>query len=233
MYAITPADLGTVPTSLQRRRQGRSAAVEGVTRRLTPGQHLFFESDRANFVFKVTSGVLRLTRTQKDGRRQVIAFGFPGDVIGLPCEGRHTTECDAITTVEVVPRRCDISEPSGMDPNLRARLMDAALNEIRMLQDHFLILGRRLASEKVAAFIVLLLDRIGEPLADYRLIRLPMNRADIADYLGLTPETVSRSITQLRAQNVIALDDSNTMVVRDEYCLRCLAEGDAELCACA
>ena len=56
MYAIKPADLGTVPTSLQRRRQGRSAAVEGVTRRLTPGQHLFYESDRANFVFKVTSG---------------------------------------------------------------------------------------------------------------------------------------------------------------------------------
>lgn len=199
--------------------------AEKLPRRLEEGQHLFFESDPARFVYEVVSGVFRLTRLHKDGRRQVIAFGFPGDLIGLPSDGRHTTECDAVTKAEIVVHRCDPLSQLDRDPVLQSAVMTAALHEISMLQDHFLMLGRRLASEKVAAFLCLLLDRIGEPLGIYRLIRLPMNRSDIADYLGLTPETISRSITQFRDQKIVALDDAHTMIVLDAARLRDLAEG--------
>jgi CRP-like cAMP-binding protein len=106
--------------------------------------------------------------------------------------------------------------------------MDAALQEIRALQDHFLLLGRRLALEKTAAFLLLLLDRLSEPLGKCQAIRLPMNRTDIADYLGLTPETVSRSFTELRGRRALALDDANTVIVLDPAQLRAIAEGGVE-----
>lgn len=200
--------------------------ADRLPRRLEAGQHLFFESDPARFVYEVVSGVVRLTRLHKDGRRQVIAFGFPGDLVGLPSNGRHSTECDAVTQTEIVAHRYDPLARPDRDPLLHSVIMAAALDEISMLQDHFLMLGRRLASEKVAAFLGLLFDRIGEPFGAYRLIRLPMNRSDIADYLGLTPETISRSITQFREQKMIALEDAHTMIVLDASRLRELAEGD-------
>ena len=233
MYVAVSEDFHSVQTQL-RKIEPRPKGNEGYSRSLSVGQHLFYETDPANFVYRVRSGVLRLTRIQKDGRRQIIAFGFPGDIIGLPCDGRHTTECDAITPAEVVARRYDSEGRPGHESGLRSLLMASALDEIRMLQEHFLMLGLRLASEKVAAFLSLLLSKIGEPIGEYHLIRLPMNRSDIADYLGLTPETVSRSMTQLRSDNVIALDDANTIIVRDADRLRGLSEGEfSQRAACA
>ena len=226
MHTAVLEDIRSVQTGLRRSIPRRRIGPESSARRLGEGQHLFYEADPARFVFRVTSGVLRLTRTQKDGRRQVIAFAFPGDIVGLPSEGRYTTECDAIVPAEVEGHRCELVDGAECDPRLQSLLMASALNEIRLLQDHFLILGRRLASEKVASFLLLLLDRIGEPLGEYFLLRLPMKRSDVADYLGLTPETVSRSITQFRAARIIALEDANTIVVRSPERLRALAEGD-------
>lgn len=203
----------------------RRTLSDPVPRRIRAGQHLFHEHDSAHFVYRIVSGVVRLTRLLKDGRRQVIAFGFPGDVVGLPADGRHTTECDAISPCEVLAHRCANLMQPERDPDLHCFLMQAALDDIRLLQEHFLMLGRRLALEKTAAFLALLLDRIGEPLGAYTLVRLPMNRSDIADYLGLTPETVSRAVTELRARKVVALDDANTVIVLDAAALLELADG--------
>jgi CRP/FNR family transcriptional regulator len=225
MFSATSGDFRSAQPILRQNATRQKPTSDQVARRLDEGQHLFFESDPARFVYEITSGVLRLTRIQKDGRRQVIAFGFPGDVVGLPDNGRHSTECDAATRAEVIAHRCDPLSRPDHDPQLHSFVMAAALDEIRMLQDHFLMLGRRLASEKVAAFLALLLDRIGEPLGACRLIRLPMNRSDVADYLGLTPETISRSITQFRANKLVALEDAHTMIVLDAARLRATADG--------
>ncbi len=206
----------------------RRTAPEPVARRIRPGQPLFHEGDRAEYVYRIVSGVVRLTRLQQDGRRQVISFGFPGDLIGLPDDGGHTTECEAITACDILAHRCPRATGTDRNPDMQRFLMDAALQEIRALQDHFLLLGRRLALEKTAAFLVLLLGRLSEPLGKYRAIRLPMNRTDIADYLGLTPETVSRSFTELRGRRALALDDANTVIVLDPAQLRAIAEGGAE-----
>lgn len=201
------------------RAQGRVA----LARHIRAGSPLFHEADSARFIYEIAAGVVRLTRLQTDGRRQVISFGFPGDVVGLPAAGRHTTECDAITDCDVLLHRAECLTEPGRDPALHPFLAEAALREIRSMQDHFLLIGKRLALEKTAAFLVLLLDRTsGPPDGTYR-IRLPMNRTDIADYLGLTPETVSRCFTELRARRVVALDDANTVIVLAAQELRALA----------
>ena len=225
MYAAYSEDFRSVQAPLQPPAKRPRATAETLPRKLLAGQHLFYESDRADTVYEVVSGVFRMSRVEQGGRRQVIAFGFPGDLIGLPGNGRHTTECEAATSAEVIAHRIgDLARPDR-NPELHALIMTAALDEIRMLQDHFVMIGRRPASEKVAAFLTLLLERIGEPRGAHRVIRLPMNRSDIADFLGLTPETISRSITQLRSQRVIALEDALTMIVLDPARLRALSDG--------
>lgn len=100
-----------------------------------------------------------------------------------------------------------------MDPQLHLRLMHAALNEIASMQDHFMTLGCKSATEKLASFLSVLATRIGKPLGAYTKFVLPMPRSDIADFLGLTPETISRVFTRLRKQGTIAIDKVNTVTV--------------------
>ena len=125
------------------------------------GETLFNEGDDARYLYEVVTGVVRVTRVTISGRRQVIAFGLPGDVLGFPHNGRHHTDCDVIEAgeVRVHPRR--ILDACTDDPALHRYLMNAAMGEISGMQDHFLMLGRKSAQEKVAAFLSVLLSRIG------------------------------------------------------------------------
>ena len=196
---------------------------------IKPGRHLFLEGDPANRIFEVASGVLRLTRIMEDGRRQVIAFGYPGDTVGFPSDGRYHTDCDALVpTTLVVHRRSCLDSPNG-DPALHQRLLRAALREISGMQDHFMMLGRKSSIEKLASFLQVLTDRVGEPLGDFNQVTLPMTRADIADFLGLTTETVSRTFTQLRKSRIIAIDHVNTIIILKPMALICIAQGDQDI----
>ncbi|PUB15627.1 helix-turn-helix domain-containing protein [Yoonia sediminilitoris] len=195
------------------------------TMTLKPGKHLFLEGDPANRIYEVTSGVLRLTRMLEDGRRQVIAFGYPGDTVGFPSDGYYHTDCDAIVpTTLVVHRRSDLETSKG-DAALHQRLLRAALREISAMQDHFMMLGRKSSVEKLASFLMVLTDRVGTPLGDFTQVSLPMTRSDIADFLGLTTETVSRTFTQLRKSKIVAIDHINTVIILKPKALRSIAEG--------
>ena len=110
------------------------------------------------------------------------------------------------------------------DIDLHQRLLQAALREISAMQDHFLMLGRKSASERVASFLATLCDRVGAPVGQYQQFTLPMGRCDIADFLGLTTETVSRAITQLRKSKVIALHQIHTVIVLRPDALRALSD---------
>ncbi len=193
---------------------------------IKPGKHLFLEGDPADRIFEVASGVLRLTRIMEDGRRQVIAFGYPGDTVGFPSDGRYHTDCDALVPSTLVVHRRDQLESAKGDPALHLRLLQAALREISGMQDHFMMLGRKSSVEKLASFLRVLTDRVGEPLGDFDQVTLPMTRADIADFLGLTTETVSRTFTQLRKAKIIAIDHVNTVIILKPIALRAIAEGD-------
>lgn len=192
---------------------------------IKPGKHLFLEGDAADKIYEVATGVLRLTRIMEDGRRQVIAFGYPGDTVGFPSDGRYHTDCDALVpSTLVVHRRADLETAKG-DAALHQRLLRAALREISGMQDHFMMLGRKSSVEKLASFLLVLTDRVGAPLGDFDQVNLPMTRGDIADFLGLTTETVSRTFTQLRKSQIIAIDHINTVVILKPTALRSIAEG--------
>lgn len=196
--------------------------------RLKPGAYLYFEGDDVEKVYQVTSGVLRLTRLLADGRRQVIAFGYPGDIVGFPANGLHHTDCDALTDVRLQPYRRASLESGEGDAELHSDLLQAALREISAMQDHFMMLGRKSATEKLASFLCVLAERVGEDLGAYRQFTLPMSRSDIADFLGLTTETVSRTFTQMRKSNIIAIDKIHTVIIQRPTALMTLSLGDRD-----
>jgi CRP-like cAMP-binding protein len=196
--------------------------------RLKPGAYLYYEGDDVEWLYQVTSGVLRLTRLLADGRRQVIAFGYPGDIVGFPSADIHHTDCEALTEVRLQPFRRSALESGEGDPKLHNALLQAALREISGMQDHFMMLGRKSASEKLASFLCVLTERVGVDLGAYRSIILPMSRSDIADFLGLTTETVSRTFTQLRKSKIIAIDNIHTIIVQRPTALLGLSLGDRD-----
>lgn len=193
--------------------------------RLKPSSYLYYEGDEVEWLYQVTSGVLRLTRLLEDGRRQVIAFGYPGDIVGFPSADRHHTDCEALTDVRLQPFRRSVLERGDGDPKLHNALLQAALREISGMQDHFMMLGRKSASEKLASFLCVLAERVGTDLGAYRTVTLPMSRSDIADFLGLTTETVSRTFTQLRKSNIIAIDNVHTIIIQRPTALLGLSLG--------
>lgn len=221
MYVTIPAEFAATPTIVPR----TGTAAPEAQARLKKGNYLYFEGDEVEWLYQVTTGVLRLTRLLSDGRRQVISFAYPDDIIGFPSGGLHHTDCEALTDVCLQPfRRCSL-ESAGTDPQLHRALLEAALNEISAMQDHFMMLGRKSATEKLASFLSVLSERVGQDLGGFRQVALPMSRADIADFLGLTTETVSRTFTQLRKSQIIAIDNIHTIIIRRPKALLGLSMG--------
>lgn len=201
------------------------ATPQSVQTHLKPGAYLYYEGDEVEWLYQVTSGVVRLTRLLCDGRRQVIAFGYPGDIVGFPASGNHHTDCEALTDAHLQPYKRSILEGGEGDPKLHNALLQAALCEISAMQDHFMMLGRKSANEKLASFLCVLAERVGTELGVYRSITLPMSRSDIADFLGLTTETVSRTFTQLRKSKIIAIENIHTVIIQRPTALLGLSQG--------
>lgn len=222
MYVTTPNDICAAKPVMAL----QSTSAKPAEARMKAGSYVFFEGDEVEWLYQVTSGVLRLTRLLEDGRRQVIAFGYPGDVVGFPSGGQHHTDCDVLVDARLQPYRRSSLENGEGDPKLHQDLLQAALREIGAMQDHFMMLGRKSAIEKVASFLSVLADRVGEDAGDHKSVHLPMSRADIADFLGLTTETVSRTLTQLRKSNVIAIENIYSVVIKRPTALLALSVGD-------
>ena len=191
----------------------KSMTAKQAKTRLKAGANVYFEGDNAEWLYQVTSGVLRLTRVLENGRRQVIAFGYPGDIVGFPSGGRHNADCDVLVDAELQPFRRTSLEFGANDPMLHLELLQAALHEINSMHDHLMVLGLKSALGKVASFISVLADRVGEPVGQRTQVKLPMSRSDIGDFLGLSTETVCRTLTQLRKRGVIAMDNTHTVTV--------------------
>ena len=207
--ATDPRQRGTVIAILSSPLATRSV------RRIAPGAHVFREGDAASHVYEVQTGILRLTRVLENGRRQVIAFALPGDIVGFPNGDLHHTDCEAIGPCEVIPHRREALENGEGNPETHRRLLKAALREISAMQDHFMMLARKSATEKVASFLMVLSERVSVRRGGLSTIELKMKRADIADFLGLTMETVSRTFTQLRNSGIISLQSAQSVVVLD------------------
>jgi CRP/FNR family nitrogen fixation transcriptional regulator len=176
-------------------------------------EEIFAQDEEADMVHMVVSGAVRTTRLLADGRRQVGAFYYAGDLIGLETGPIHRFSAEAICdAVVLVVRRSALKAFAG-DGQLDRAIWEATRRELERTQDHLLVLGRKTACEKVASFLMDLAQREGggNPSGRYSL---PMSRQDMADYLGLTIETVSRMLTQLQGQSVVEFEGCRKFKVK-------------------
>ena len=170
-------------------------------------REIFGEGEAAKNIYKVISGAVRVFRILSDGRRQILQFCLPGDVFGIELAAEHGSNAESIgDSLILVARR---SHVLGDDGPLTPSLWRLAMSDLRRSQDQVLNLGRRSASERLASF----LGEMAERLGDDDTVELPMSRQDIADYLGLTIETVSRTLTQFRALGLITIRDCRTIII--------------------
>jgi CRP-like cAMP-binding protein len=175
----------------------------GRVRAVQPGAEIFAEGEDADSVYRILTGVVRTYRLLSDGRRQVCDFLHAGDVLGPEARLQHRNTAEAVTavTIQSVPRNV-LSELASHDTALAGDLWRLSVDWYQRSQDHALILARQGALERVAGFLLAYAERVGcEDDFD-----LPMTRQDIADYLGLTIHTVSRTLSQLQADGSVRLD---------------------------
>ena len=186
------------------------------TRHVPAKTTLFYEMDPAGYVFEVLDGILKLYRLTADGRRQITGFIYPGQFLGLTHLGCYTCGAEAVTDVSVLCYPRERLEALIDDvPQLARRLLELANDELLSAQNQIVWLGRCNTLERVGSFLLQLTDRVEASGGDPQEIYLPMSRADIADYLGLTVETVSRTFTRLRKMGAISLRDGGRRVACD------------------
>jgi CRP/FNR family transcriptional regulator, anaerobic regulatory protein len=185
------------------------------------GATIFSEGDAADSVFEVVTGTLRLHKLLPDGRRQVTGFLCAGHLIGLAPEGTWVYTAEAITDVTLCRyRRPAFERLIDTVPGFARRVLTVTSHELRVAQDQMLLLGRKTAAERVASFLLLMAEQQGS-----EEISVPMGRTDIADYLGLTIETVCRSLSQLKRSELIELPTHGHIVIRNRDELEELAAG--------
>jgi CRP/FNR family nitrogen fixation transcriptional regulator len=182
----------------------------GAVQSFAKDEEIFAEGDRAACVYKVLSGVVRTSKLLSDGRRQIDAFHLAGDIFGIEAGDEHRFCAESVGDCVVVAyRRNHLASLTGNDVQLAQDMTMGMMRSLVRAQNHMLLLGRKSALEKIASF---LLD-MAERTADGDALDLPMSRMDIADHLGLTIETVSRSFTQLERQGIIELPSARHIVL--------------------
>jgi CRP/FNR family nitrogen fixation transcriptional regulator len=181
------------------------------------GVEIFGEKEPAEYVYQVKTGAVRSYKLLSDGRRQIGAFHLVGDIFGLENGGVHRFTADAVveTTVRLV-RRQSLQTVADSDPIVACNLLRMTSNNLEHAENHLLLLGRNTALERVAAFLV----EMDQRLTAAGVIALPMSRQDIADYLGLRLETVSRELSHLHDAGVLDFFDGNHREIMNRDRLR-------------
>ena len=185
------------------------------TEALGQNEVLFWEGDPADHVFEVVSGCLRLYRLMRDGRRAITGFMFPGEILGVSFKDAYLFTAEAVTPVKLrrYPRAQLQASLSRM-PGLSREMLAMACDELSAAQDQMLLLGRKNAHERIASFLLTVARRISPDGAPSRDLELPMARLDMADFLGLTIETVSRVLTRLKTDGLIALPSPHKVTLQ-------------------
>jgi len=178
-----------------------------VQHRCLPAKAMMFdEGEAADFVYSVSEGMVRLFRLLPDGRRQILGFALPGDFLGVALPLRYEACAESVTSLRIcrIPRGAFVAMVEEK-PHLLKKLHELAGREIHAARDQMVLLGRKNAEERVAAFLLTLRARLARSSPSSVTVPLPMSRADIADYLGLTIETVSRTISKLARERMIVV----------------------------
>ncbi|UGY25521.1 helix-turn-helix domain-containing protein [Bradyrhizobium septentrionale] len=201
------------PTSIL----ARQAHVEkpfgmiGAPMRFARNSEIYGEEEAAEYLYQVVSGAVRTYKILEDGRRQIGTFYLPGDIFGFEAGESHISSAEAVCeTRVVVVKRAALMARAAHEKDLAGQLWDAAAQELRRFQQHLMLLICS-AEERVVGFLHDMARRATKNAA----VELPMSRQDIADYLGLTIETVSRTFTQLERSGVISLPTARRVELRN------------------
>jgi CRP-like cAMP-binding protein len=194
------------------------------------GQEVVGEGDPTESYYLVMRGMFRAVKFTRDGRRQVFAFYMPGDVCGLEPEAVHKLTIEAVDTAAMaVLARSACRVRMNDDPRLNAALFDGATRALTLSIDHMMMIGRSSAEERLAWFLTMLSARAADPIAP--VLDLAMQRQDIADYLGLTIETVSRTFTLFRDRGFLKLPRKRRVEIVRPDALARLAAADRDAAA--
>ena len=215
MQTFTATSGSRIPAALAMRGaaalpRGADEVQHAARHRFARGEEVFAEGDAGTFFYKVVLGTVRTGKLLADGRRQIDAFHLAGDVFGLESGDRHRFTAEAVDDVVVIAyRRSRFASLVHDDPAFGELLMAAMLTSLDRAHDHMVLLGRKTALEKMASFILEIADR----RANADRAELSMQRTDIADHLGLTIETVSRTLTQMVRAGLIRLTEAGRTVI--------------------
>jgi CRP/FNR family transcriptional regulator, anaerobic regulatory protein len=219
-----------------------------ISRRKTMPAHnvIFHDGDDADQYFTVTSGIVKLVKTLADGQQHIIGLIYPPDFMGQTLNHRHTYSAEAATNVEL----CSYPRPAfnaflKVHPELERQIFEMTIRELDVCRDWTLLLGRKCSYKRVAGFLLMMARRVLQAeIGEYQNtvhIELPFTRAEMADYLGLTLETVSRQFSRLKKKRIIAMPSSRDIVIPDmellsavaqmESCSRTFDEGQSRVIA--
>jgi CRP/FNR family transcriptional regulator, nitrogen fixation regulation protein len=194
----------------------------GILRSYARKREIVHEDDPANCVYEVISGTVCTCKMLREGRRQISGFYFPGDIFGLETAEKHNVAAQAITNAEVrVIKKQALTALASCNREVADQLLALTTRELTRKQDHLLSLLSTTAEERIICFLIDMVQR-ASPREDH-LIALPMSRLDIADYLGLTIETVSRTLWDLERRGAIKIKGYHSVVLRNQF-----VEGRAE-----
>jgi len=194
---------------------GASLDIIGAPMSFARNEEIYGEGENAEYLYKVVSGGVRVYKMLDDGRRQIGAFYLPGDVFGLESGDEHGSSAEALCETRVlVFKRSAVLAQANRDSEVARELWGMTARELQRAQDHILLLIKS-ARERLASFLLEMATR----LSTLNEVELPMSRQDIADYLGLTIETVSRTLTRLEGSSAIALPSSRHIVLRSRAVL--------------
>ncbi|MFI5013343.1 MAG: helix-turn-helix domain-containing protein [Hyphomicrobiales bacterium] len=187
-------------------------------------EEIYGEAEEAEFVYKIVSGAVRTYKLLSDGRRQIGAFHLPGDLFGFESSATHRLSAEAIvdTTVLVFKRRT-LESLAARSVEVARQLWALTARSLDHAEEHMLLLGRKTAAERVASFLLEMDARMQLSGA----INLPMTRRDIADYLGLTLETVSRTVSQMQVEGTVQLSSARQIRVQRRAKLQALGLEDS------
>tara|TARA_R110002124_G_scaffold63062_1_gene172303 strand:+ start:983 stop:1705 length:723 start_codon:yes stop_codon:yes gene_type:complete len=194
------------------------------------GQPIMWSGDRMGFVGTVVAGTATIERLMEDGRKQTMGLLLPSDFIGRP--GRDTAIYDVTAVTDVTLccfRREGFEQMVGKTPHLSQRMLEMALDELDAAREWMLLLGRKTAREKIATFLMMLVRRTTtspQALNSEVKIVLPLTREAMADYLGLTIETVSRQFSSLRKEGLIILEGKRNLTIPNSHALQAESGSD-------
>ena len=227
---INPAMLSMVPgqapsAAKPEAEDLRALKQIGTKIRFARNTTIFNDGDDAAYTYKIVSGTVRLCKHTSNGRRQIADFLLAGDYFGFLQLGTYSFTAEAVSDVVVIayPQR-QIEQLSNAMPSMSQRLLTLLSQRLLGMQDHLVMLGRQAAKERVASFLLLLAER--SDAEEGEAFETPMSRQDIADYLGLTIETVCRALSDLKRARLIAIPNVHQIVIHDRDALVSAADSD-------